>query len=90
MAARAGFGRFRVYKTHIGFHDWVVAAPNQKAALKAWDVRENLFAMGAAKAVEDEEAIELAMKSPGIPVALADPSAKKVRKARRSGRKAGR
>jgi hypothetical protein len=33
-------------------------------------VRENLFTMGAAKAVEDEEAIALAMKTPGTPVAL--------------------
>jgi hypothetical protein len=83
MAARAGFGRFRVYKTHIGFHDWVVAAPNQKAALKAWDVRENLFAMGAAKAVEDEEAVELAMKRPGIPVALSKIKAPRKTKQKR-------
>jgi len=52
--------RLKVYTTRIGIHDWAVAVPNQKAALKAWDVRENLFASGAAKPVDDPAVIEAA------------------------------
>lgn len=62
--------RLRVYVTQIGLTRWAVAAPSQKAALAAWDVRENLFATGAAQATDDARAIELAMKTPGKPVAL--------------------
>src|SRR6185503_7757086 len=61
--------RLKVYATHIGLHEWLVAAPSQKAALKAWDVRENLFATGAAKVVTDPKAVKLAMTAPGDPVA---------------------
>jgi hypothetical protein len=61
-------GRLKVFMTQIGFHNWLVAAPSQKAALEAWDVRENLFAIGAASLVTDEDCIALAMKTPGVPV----------------------
>ncbi|MES1156156.1 MAG: hypothetical protein ABUL73_00115 [Alphaproteobacteria bacterium] len=60
--------RLKVYATRIGIKEWVVAASSQKAALKAWDVRENLFAMGAAREVKDPDAIALALKTPGVPV----------------------
>ena len=56
----------KVYATRIGFHDTVVAAPNQKAALAAWDVRENLFAQGAATLTEDAQAEKAALAQPGI------------------------
>jgi hypothetical protein len=59
--------RLKVYMTQIGFHTWLVAAPSQKAALAAWDVKENLFAMGSAEVVTDKACIELAMKTPGVP-----------------------
>ena len=62
--------RLKVYTTRIGIHDWAVAVPSQKEALKAWDVRENLFATGAAKAVDDPAVIEAALKTPGVPVAM--------------------
>src|SRR5689334_16067146 len=62
--------RLKVYSTHIGLHEWLVAAPSQKAALEAWDVRENLFATGAAEVVTDPKAVKLAMETPGEPVAL--------------------
>jgi hypothetical protein len=62
--------RLKVYTTRIGIHDWAVAVPSQKAALQAWDVRENLFATGAAKIVDDPAVVEQAMKTPGVPVAL--------------------
>ncbi len=68
--------KLRVYVTYIGFTSWAVAAPSQKAALAAWDVRENLFATGAAKQTTDARAVALAMKTPGKPVALDRPETK--------------
>jgi hypothetical protein len=62
--------RLKVYTTRIGIRDWAIAAANQKEALRAWDVRENLFATGAARETNDATAIELAMQTPGVPVAL--------------------
>jgi len=62
--------RLKVYTTRIGIHDWAVAVPSQKAALQAWDVRENLFATGAAKVVDDPAVVEAALKTPGVPVAV--------------------
>jgi hypothetical protein len=70
MAKKAKSLRLKVYKTQIGLHDWLVAAPSQKAALKAWDIRKNLFAIGSASVVTDKGSIELAMKTPGEPVAI--------------------
>lgn len=58
--------RLKVYATRIGFHDAVVAAPNQKAALAAWDIRENLFAQGAAAVTEDPQAVKAATAEPGV------------------------
>jgi hypothetical protein len=63
-------GRLKVFMTQIGFHNWLVAAPSQKAALEAWDVKENLFAIGAAKVVTDEDCIKLALTTPGVPIAV--------------------
>jgi hypothetical protein len=60
----------RVYVTRIGLTEWAAAAPNQKAALAAWDVREDLFASGAARVTKDPPTVELAMQSPGEPVAI--------------------
>src|SRR5512147_28396 len=62
--------RLKVYTTRIGIHDWAVAVPSQKEALKAWDIRENLFATGAAKVVDDPAVVEAALKTPGVPVAV--------------------
>lgn len=67
--------RLKVYVTRIGLYEWAVAAPNQKAALKAWDVRENLFASGAARESHDVAAIEVALRSPGAPVKVPAPKA---------------
>src|SRR5688572_25569465 len=60
--------RLKVFVTRIGIRDWAVAVTSQKAALKAWDVRENLFASGAAKETQDPASITAAMKNPGVPV----------------------
>lgn len=58
--------KLKVYATRIGFHDAVVAAPNQKAALQAWDIRENLFAQGTATVADDAEAVKAALAQPGV------------------------
>ena len=62
--------RLKVYTTRIGINDWAVAVPNQKQALKAWDVRENLFASGAARPVDIHHHVASALKTPGVPVAV--------------------
>lgn len=67
--ARKKAVHLKVFATRIGVRDWVVAVPSRKAALAAWDVRENLFASGAAREVKDPHWIEAALKSPGVPVA---------------------
>lgn len=59
-------GRLKVYVTRIGFHELAVAAPNQKAALKAWDVEGDLFARGEAEAATDPDTIEHGLASPGV------------------------
>src|SRR5690348_7625250 len=39
----------KVFKTHIGFHDLIVAAPSMKAAAAAWEASPRLFAQGFAE-----------------------------------------
>jgi hypothetical protein len=68
MAGKAS--KLKVYTTQIGFNCVVVAAPNQKAALEAWDVKKNLFADGSAHLSKDPKAIELALATPGKPIAM--------------------
>lgn len=69
MADKRITSRTKVYITRIGVRDWLVAVDSQKAALKAWDVRRNLFAEGAARVTDDPTHVKLAMRAPGIPVA---------------------
>lgn len=57
--------RLKVYRTAIGFHDAYVAAPSQKAALKAWGVDKNLFARGAAEVVDDPALTREPLAHPG-------------------------
>ena len=67
-SAEAKPRRLKVYKAVFGFHESVVAAPNQAAALKAWGVRQNLFAEGQASVEDDEAAVEAARAHPEIPL----------------------
>lgn len=69
MADKRITSRTKVYITRIGVRDWLVAGDSQKAALKAWDVHRNLFAEGAARVTNDPVHVELAMRTPGAPVA---------------------
>lgn len=60
--------RLKVYAAQFGFHDSVVAAPNQAAALAAWGIRQNLFAEGRAKVTDDAAAIAAALAHPEVPL----------------------
>lgn len=55
----------KVYRTPIGFHDAYVAAPSQKAALKAWGSDADLFARGVAEVVTDPELTAEPLARPG-------------------------
>jgi hypothetical protein len=58
--------QLKVYRTHLGFYDAIVAAPSQKEALEAWGVHQNLFQNGMASVVGDDEIIRLARSKPGV------------------------
>lgn len=60
--------RLKVYQAQFGFHDSVVAAPNQAAALAAWGIRQNLFAEGRAEVSDDPAAVDAALAHPEIPL----------------------
>ena len=45
--------KLKVFCTPMGFYDALVAAPSQKAALKAWGTTTDLFTAGRASLVED-------------------------------------
>lgn len=74
--------RIKVYRTHIGMRDWVVATSSQKAALEAWDVSRNLFANGEASVTDDPAAIKAALSNLGkaVPLPLDKPRRKPRRK----------
>lgn len=55
----------KVYRTPIGFHDAYVAAPSQKAALKAWGSDADLFARGVADVVTDPALTAEPLARPG-------------------------
>ncbi|QIL02927.1 hypothetical protein G7078_09135 [Sphingomonas sinipercae] len=57
--------KLKVFRTPIGFHDAIVAAPSQKAALEAWGADSNLFAQGAAEQVEEPALVAAALERPG-------------------------
>jgi hypothetical protein len=61
--------RLKTYAAEIdGLHEWIVAAPNQAAALEAFGVGQNLFAQGAARVESDPEKIRCALAHPGVPL----------------------
>ena len=55
----------KVYRTPIGFHDAYVAAPSQKAALRAWGSDADLFARGIAEVVTDPALTAEPLARPG-------------------------
>ena len=59
----------RTYTAEIdGLNQWIVAAPNQSAALAAFGLHQNLFAQGLAGLTRDAELIEAANAQPGVPL----------------------
>jgi colicin import membrane protein len=56
----------KVFKTHIGFYDLVVAAPSMKAAAEAWETHPRLFAQGFAAVTNEPEAVRAALEQPGV------------------------
>ncbi len=64
VGPKTGRRHFKVFSTQIGFHDVIVAAPSQKAALAAWGVRQNLFASGKAIDTKDLDKA-VALEAPG-------------------------
>jgi hypothetical protein len=59
--------RLKVYQARLGFFESVVAAPNQDAALEAWGVHQDLFAVGEAEVAEGAAA-RAALDHPGVPL----------------------
>lgn len=59
----------RTYTAEIdGLNQWIVAAPNQKAALEAFGVHQNLFAQGLADLTKDAALVQAANAQPGVPL----------------------
>ena len=57
--------KLKVYVVPTGFHDAYVAAPSQKAALKAWGSEHDLFARGLAQVVTDAALTAEPLAKPG-------------------------
>ncbi len=66
--AKAPGRKLKVFQAQFGFHDSVVAARSQAAALRAWGIRQNLFTEGLARITDDPEAVEAARAHPEIPL----------------------
>jgi hypothetical protein len=66
--ARSPGRRLKVFQARLGFYDSVVAAANQAAALRAWGVRQNLFADGQAQIATDPQAVQAALAQPETPL----------------------
>lgn len=60
--------KLKVFAAQIGFYDFIVAAPNQTAALRALGTRQNLFASGQARLIDDEQAVSAALEHPEVPL----------------------
>ena len=66
--ARTVKRRLKVCHTTLGFYESIVAAANQREALEAWGVSQNLFAERAAKIEDDAEAVKAALAAPNQPL----------------------
>ena len=66
--AKARKRPLKVFQAQFGFHDTVVAAPSQAAALRAWGIHQNLFSDGQATIATDPGAIKAALAHPETPL----------------------
>lgn len=62
--AKASSRKLKVFQTRIGFYDVVVATAGKAAALRAWGIRQDLFAQGLASPVTDQAVIDAATAHP--------------------------
>ena len=58
--------RLKVFRAQMGFHESIVAARSQKAALDAWGTRQDLFGEGLASVLDDPKAAAAALAQPGV------------------------
>ncbi len=58
--------QIKVFRTHLGFYDLIVAAPSKKAALEAWGASPHLFTQGFAAETTEPKLVEAALKAPGV------------------------
>lgn len=56
----------KVFRTHLGFFDTIIAAPSMKAALEAWRTKQNLFHDKLAAITNDPKAVMAALAKPGV------------------------
>jgi outer membrane biosynthesis protein TonB len=66
--SKSAVRKLKVFQAQIGFYDTVVATTSMPAALRAWGIRQNMFASGDARAVTDEVVIAVALQHPDIPL----------------------
>jgi colicin import membrane protein len=55
----------KVFKTHIGFYDMIVAAPSMKAAAAAWGSTPAIFTHGLAAVTQEADAVQAGLARPG-------------------------
>lgn len=58
--------RLKVFQAPFGFYDTVVAVPSRAAALRAWETRQDLFAFGQAREIDDPAVVAAALAQPGV------------------------
>lgn len=58
--------KLKVFRTHIGFDDLIVAAPSRKAALDAWGASAHLFSQGFAAETHEPALVKSALGRPGM------------------------
>jgi len=58
--------QLKVFRTHIGFDDLIVASPSRKAALDAWGASAHLFTQGFAAETNDPALVKAALARPGM------------------------
>lgn len=56
----------KVFHSHIGFYDTILAAPSMKAAIAAWGANAHIFQHGFAEQTSDPDAVSAALAQPGI------------------------
>ncbi|MDB5422291.1 MAG: hypothetical protein JWR59_2238 [Brevundimonas sp.] len=58
--------RLKVFQAPFGFYDTIVAVASRAAALRAWETRQDLFAFGQAREIDDPAAVAAALAQPGV------------------------